>query len=346
MAYITHYPFVRHLRAEPNQYILHFKGGRLAAKGPGLAYWFSPLAAAVAQVPVEDCETTFMLNERSSDLQELAAQCTIRYRFAAPEKAASRINFSISLTTGRWIEAPLERLAAFWSQRAQHPARSYLTRVPIVEAIRSGAEVVRSAIDKALLEDKEIQEMGLALVSVQVVRIAPTPELEKAMQTPTREELQQKADEAVFARRALAVEKERAIKENELATQVELAKRQEVLIGQQGANQLQTVANEAKAEAAKAQALAARMVVTAESYAKEVQIRAVGDAEAKRLTAQASTQAERERMEIYRDTPSEVLLALALREAAQKIQNIQHLNVTPDLIGDGLSRLLRKQAEK
>jgi len=51
--------------------------------------------------------------------------------------------------------------------------------------------------------------------------------MEKAMEAPIRECIQQEADEAAFARRALAVEKERAIKENELKNQIELAKRDE-----------------------------------------------------------------------------------------------------------------------
>ena len=346
MAHISSLGFFRHLRAEPNQFILHYKDGKVVRKGPGLAYWFFPLSAAVAQVPVEDCETTFLLNERSSDFQELVAQCTIRYRFLDPEKSASRINFTISLTTGRWVEEPLERLASFWSQRAQHPARSYLTSVPIVDAIRSGAEVVRSAIEKALTADQEVPAMGLTLVSVQVVRIAPTPELEKAMQTPTRELLQQQADEAVFSRRAQAVEKERVIRQNELETQIELAKKQEQLIRQQGANQLQSVEHEAQAESAKAQAVAARQAIAAEAYAKQVQTKAVGDSEARRLIAEVDVKAERERMEIYRTFSSDVLTALALRDAARKIQNVEHLNITPDLIGEGLNKLLRKQADK
>ena len=51
---------------------------------------------------------------------------------------------------------------------------------------------------------------------MRVAAVAPTSEMEKALQQPTREAIQQDADEATFRRRALAVEKERAIAENEL----------------------------------------------------------------------------------------------------------------------------------
>lgn len=67
--------------------------------------------------------------------------------------------------------------------------------------------------------------------------IRPEAELERALQTPMRERLQQDADKATYERRALAVERERAISENELQSQIELAKREELLVEQRGANE-------------------------------------------------------------------------------------------------------------
>lgn len=333
MAEIRRYPFVSHLRAEPNQFVLHFRKGKLVRKGAGLAYWFSPLSAAVAQVPVEDIEATFVFRELSADFQEVTVQLTLRYRCADPELAAARVSFTISLSHGVWLEQPLERLASLWSQRAQQPARAYVMAVPLVEAVRSGAQVIQGAVEEALRSDPEIQAGGLALVSVQVNRVAPTAELEKALQTPTREAIQQKADEASFQRRALAVEKERAIKENELATEIELARRQEELIRQQGANHLQAIRQEAESEKTRAEAEAERQVLLAEAAAS-----------ARRLTGEADAEAEARRVAAWKDAPARVVLGLSLGELAGKIQTIQHLNVTPDLLGDFVQRLVEEKA--
>ena len=49
--------------------------------------------------------------------------------------------------------------------------------------------------------------------------------------------MQQDADKATFERRATAVEHERAIAENELQNQIELARREEQLVTQQGQNE-------------------------------------------------------------------------------------------------------------
>ena len=90
MAAISRFgPFIAHLRADPNQHVLHYRGGRVARQGAGIAYWFSPLRAAVAQVPVEDVETTFLLKERAADFQDVSVQLTVTYRVARRSRGCS-----------------------------------------------------------------------------------------------------------------------------------------------------------------------------------------------------------------------------------------------------------------
>jgi regulator of protease activity HflC (stomatin/prohibitin superfamily) len=304
-------PFIAHLRADPNQHVLHYRGGRVARQGAGIAYWFNPLHAAVAQVPVEDVETTFLLKERAADFQDVSVQLTVTYRVADPERAARRVNFTLSLGGGQWAEQPLDRLATLWSQRAQPVVRDVLSGLAVGEAIRRGAEAVSAAIGPVLRADPAIADVGLALVAVQVVRVAGSAELEKALQTPVREEVQQRADQATFQRRALAVEKERAIKENELATSLELARRQEALVRQEAANRTLEVESEAAA---------------------------------RQRLAEAEAAAEAQRVAVWRDAPPQVLFGLAAQQLAGKIESIQHLNVAPDLLGASLQQLLRDQA--
>src|SRR6185436_11517306 len=103
--------------------------------------------------------------------------------------------------------------------------------------LAEGMDHVCEKIREGFAAHAALAEMGIAIVAVRITGVAPTADLEKALQTPTRESIQQQADEATFARRALAVEKERAIQENELQNKIELSKRQELLIGQEGQNQ-------------------------------------------------------------------------------------------------------------
>ncbi len=343
MAHLNRLTFFRHLRAEPNQYILHYRKGNLARSGAGLAYWFLPLSAAVAQVPVEDIETTFVLKERSADFQEITLQATLTYRVVDPEKAAQRINFSLSLESGGWVEQPLRRLENLWAHWCRHPARACLIGMPVAEIMRAGADEARDALERALRGNAEIEAMGLSLVSVQVDRAAPTAEMEKALQTPTREAIQQKADEATFQRRAMAVEKERAIKENELETEIELARRQEELIAQEGANQMLEVRQEAERQKFDVEAQAEREQIAAQGQAQVVLIKAQAETEAQRQLLEVETEAEARRVELWREAPPAVALGLAAQRFADKVQTIQHLNLTPNLLGDLLQHMMMEQ---
>ena len=55
----------------------------------------------------------------------------------------------------------------------------------------------------------------------------------------------------------------------------------------------------------------------------------------------AKVKAEKDRMEIYRDFPTERLLGLAAQRLAGKLQKIEHLNLTPDLLGGLLTNLVQ-----
>ncbi len=140
---------IGHLRAEPNQFVLHFQNGRVTRAGAGLAYWFMPLSAALAEVPVEDIATTFVLNGRSRDFQALRVRCTVFYRVADPAIAVLRVNFSIGADTGTWVQGPLDALATLWSQRALPPTRSYLAAATLEEALNRGSDAIREALMKA-----------------------------------------------------------------------------------------------------------------------------------------------------------------------------------------------------
>jgi len=170
--------------------------------------------------------------------------------------------------------------------------------------------------------------MGLAIVSVRVNAVEPSSEVEKALAAPTRELISQKADEAAFSRRAAAVDKERAIAENELGNRIELARREASLVEQEGTNERQRATEKAAAS-----------LIATESRAAERRIVAAADAEAIKAVEGERTAIEIERLAAYRDLPAAVLMGLAAREFAGKIETIEHLNLTPDLLGTLLADL-------
>ena len=231
MANIAPYPLLRHLRSEPTFHVLRYKRGSLRAEGPGLAFWFRPIDTAVAEVPIDDRELPFLFRVRSADFQELTVQGVITFRVAEPRSLARRVDFTLDLATGRWAQGPLEQVAGLLSQLAQQFVVDELVRIDLRTILAGGVAPIRDrhrggpggGARTAGARPRRSSRSAWP-------RSRPTAEMEKALRQPTREAIQQQADEATFERRALAVEKERAIAENELKNRIELTRREEQLV--------------------------------------------------------------------------------------------------------------------
>ncbi|MBO3745131.1 SPFH domain-containing protein [Streptosporangiaceae bacterium NEAU-GS5] len=328
MAHITSVPGLRHLRGTATVHVRHMRRGKVVREGTGLSFWFRPLTAVLSEIPVDDRELPLVFHARTSDFQDVAVQASITYRVADPALAAQRVDFSIDPNTGLWNGTPLEQLAGLLTETAQQYALDLLGRTSLTDSLTAGMTAVRERIAEGLADDARLAGTGLAVIGVRVVAVRPEPEVEKALRTPAREQVQQAADKATYERRAVAVERERAISENELQSQIELARREEQLVAQRGAN--------ARREAEDA-AAAGRI----ETEAQADREHRLGQARAvvARLAGEAEGAAEAARLAAYRDLRDATLLGLAVRELAGALPRIENLVLTPDLITPLLTRL-------
>lgn len=329
MARITRYPFFDHLRGEASNHVIRYRNGRPVRSGRGLAFWFRPLNTAVAEIPLDDQELSFLFHGRSADLQEVVAQGIITYRVTEPDTLATRIDFGIDLLTGLYKKTPLDQIAGRLTGLAQQYAWAIMAATTLRELVADGVGKLRTTIGEGLAADASLTEMGLASASVRVTAVQPSAEVEKALAAPTRERIAAEEDEAAFARRAAAVDKERAIAENELANKIELARRAADLVAQEGAN-----------ERKRATESAAVALIAAESAAEVSKVAAGAEAHGIKVVEAQRTAVESDRVAVYRDLAPAVLMGLAAREFAGKIETIEHLNLTPDLLGTLLTDFL------
>jgi regulator of protease activity HflC (stomatin/prohibitin superfamily) len=258
MADIRTYPLVRHLRGTATGHVRHVRRGRLVHDGTGLSFYYRPLSAVLSEVPVDDRELPLLFHARTADFQDLAVQASVTFRVMDPATACARVDFSIHPDTGRWRGTPLEQLAGLLTETAQQHVLGLIAAQPLAEVLSDGVGQIRDKILTGLTSDRRLAETGIAVIGARVVAIRPEPEMEKALRTPAREQIQQDADRATYERRALAVERERAIAENELANQIELARREEQLIAQRGINARRQAAETAEASGIETEAQAAR----------------------------------------------------------------------------------------
>ncbi|MEW2303229.1 SPFH domain-containing protein [Streptomyces sp. NPDC006655] len=372
MADITRRLGWRHLRGAPTAHVRHHNAGKLAHEGAGLSFWFRPLSAAISEVPVDDRELAMTFHARTADFQDVAVQATVTYRIGDPAVAAARLDFSLDPDTGVWRGTPLEQLGTLLTETAQQHALAVLARTALAEALVDGVAAVRERIAAGLAAEPRLPATGIEVVAVRVMALRPEPEVERALRTPAREQIQQEADRATYERRAVAVERERAIAENELASQIELARREEQLVEQRGTNARREAEEHAAADAVRAQAEAARTVKLAEAEAKRsvklaeaeatrsVQLaeaeaaRSVklGEAEAARAVTLARAEAAAARevgearaaaqaawLRVHGEVDVATLHALTGTRLAENLPRIDSVTVSPDVLTGLLAKL-------
>ncbi|MFI6638345.1 SPFH domain-containing protein [Streptomyces sp. NPDC050504] len=330
MADITRRFGWRHLRSAPTAHIRHHRRGRLAHDGPGLSFWYRSLTAALSEIPVNDRELTMAFPARTADFQDVSVQSTVTYRISDPAVAAERIDFSVDPDTGAWRGAPLEQLATLLTETAQQHALDTLARTPLSKTLVDGVATVRERIAAGLAAEPRLPATGIEVVAVRVMAIRPEPEVERALRTPARELVQQEADRATYERRAVAVERERAIAENELASKIELARREEQLVDQRGTNARRAAEESAAADAVHAEAEAARKVRIARA-----------EAQAARELGEAQASARAAWLRVHAETDTATLHALAAAGLAENLPRIDSLTLSPDVLTGLLAKLGR-----
>ncbi len=321
MAHIKQYPGIAQLRADASSYIQYFRNGKRVRAGRGLAFWFRPDGASISEIPTDDRQMPFVLKGQSADFQELTVQGTVVWRVSDPEVLGDRVDFTIDLNNGMPVSNPIDQINAVLVGLARQFTYGYLQQTGVRELLTAGAAPLQEIVSQSLAAEPALPGMGLEAVSVSIANLAPTSELARALQAPTFESLQQQADEASFSRRALAVEKERAIAENELNNQIELSAQQKVLIEKETDN-----------ERFKVEAKTATRKVNAEGEAEMQTLKADAEAQSVRVVGLAKADAEQAHMNVFANVSPPVLLALAAREFAGKVETIDNLTVTPDML--------------
>lgn len=327
MATIKRYPWINHFLGTPTGYVVHLQRGSVRHQGVGQAFWFRPATSVLSEVPVDDQELPTLFHAITRDHQDVSVQANVTYRFIDPVSVSGRLDFGLQ-PTGSAPAAGREQVATIIGQLCQSHAIDQLATTTLAEALERGVSQLRGVLTEALRADARLLSTGIEILGVQVLAVRPESDVERALQTPVREQLQAEADRAVYERRALAVERERTISENEMASQIELATRREHLVTQEGANARRQAEEKAAAGLIEAQAAAERQGI--EATAEANQVRVVGEAAAAREAAA---------MEVYQGMDQATLLALAVREAAGSLPNIANLTIAPDLLGGALAAL-------
>jgi hypothetical protein len=226
---------IAHFKSEPTEYILAYSNGKVTRQGAGQAFWYWRPSTSITLVPISTIDAPFMLNETTGNFQSVTLQGQITYRIIAPQTIAQLLDFTIDPHTRQHRSDDPGKLSQRIVNVVQTHTRNALQRQTLEQALR-GAETLAGTVLARIQEEQVLATMGVECMSLFFTAIKATPEMARALEAEYREALQQRADQATYARRADAVEQERKIKQNELSTAVDLEQRRQELVDLQGDN--------------------------------------------------------------------------------------------------------------
>lgn len=237
---------IGYFKGLPTEYVIRYSGGREVAQGAGLSFWYVAYKTSIALLPRASSDADFVFNELTANYQSVTIQGQFTYRIGDPKQAAELVDFGINPRTRRYVTDQPDRLPRQISNLIQTETRDEV-RKRTLEAVLNEAPAIATGVLARIQEKGLAGVVGAELLHLHFLSVKPEPEVARALEADYQQEVLRRADEAMYARRAAAVEKERKIKENELSTDIALEEQRERLVAKQGLNALQEAEHRGKA---------------------------------------------------------------------------------------------------
>ncbi|MBN1523102.1 MAG: SPFH domain-containing protein [Spirochaetales bacterium] len=326
---------IRFIKFDATTHAIVYKKGKLKREGRGLAFYFHAPTTSIVAVPTGSKDIQFIFHNTTADYQAVSIQGQITYKIEDPRQIAEMLDFSVDVR-GNYKSDDPEKLGQRLINEAQASVSSYMQNLELREALKKAKEI-EEHIFTGLTASRAVKLVGVVPLSVNVMAVKPAPEMAKALETKTREDLLKDADEAIYRRRKFAVEEEQKIKESELNTEIAVEEKKKQIAEKKMESQLLTAHNDRKLREIKVDA----------DIAVEQQKQGLIDMQAAHMRKEADAKAYvlDATLTPYKGFDWKLLMAintkgndaqsniaLAFRELAEKAENISNLSITPELL--------------
>lgn len=338
----------RYVKSSPSTHLIAIRGGRVRHEGSGLALlYFAPLTSLVS-IPLASQDAPFAFREASRDFQDVTVQGQAAFRVVDPQALARQIDFTLAANGVDYASDDPKKLQARLLNAIQVQVRTQIQRLSLHDAL-THSERIEAAVRDGLRSADALAQLGIGLVDLAILAIRPTPETARALESEVREQILKRADDATYARRNAAIEQERAIRENELQTEIAVeAKQRQIREAQLDAERAvlekrqqiereemdsRIALEERNGALVDLQVDNGRKQADARADAMRALVAALGGADPRVLQALTVGQAD----------PG-ALIAMAFQGLAENAGRIGELNISPDLLQSLAGRPARSRS--
>ena len=325
---------IQHIKFDSMTYVLHYKSGKVKREGRGLSFFYFAPNSSIVAIPMGSNDLPFIFNESTNDYQTVSIQGQISYKITNPKMLADVLDFTVD-DNKLYKKNDIEKLNQRIINEAQTATSSFIHEIKLKDAIRS-AKTIELRILEGLKASPAVGMLGIEILGANILAIQATPEMARALETETREKLQQEADQAIYERRNFAVEQERKIKESELNTEIAVEEKQKQIAEKKMESEVQKTENERKLREMKLEADIAvenqrkqlieqktandKKEAETQGYVIETTLKPYKEMDWKILTA------------LNNNTDPRFNISLAFRQLAENAEKIGNLNISPELL--------------
>jgi len=326
---------IKYIKFDSMTHIIRYKNGKIVKEGRGLSFFYTAFNSSIVAIPLGSNDLQFIFNESTRDFQQISIQGQLTYKIEDPKQLAELLDFTVDYS-GNYKKDDGEKLKQRLINEAQTATSSYIQSLNLKEAIVN-AKTIETKILEGLQVSEAVRLLGVKVLGVNVIAVKPSPEMSKALETTTREALQQEADQAIYQRRNFAVEQERKIKESQLNTEIAVEEKKKQISEKKNEAEVMKAENDRKLREMKISA----DISVEEQNSKLIEIKIENqkkEADVQKYTIEANLEPYKKLdwKTIMALNPSgnspKLNIALAFRELAENAQNIKNLNISPDLL--------------
>lgn len=324
------------IKVDPTVYLMQYQRGKLVREGPGLSFfYFAPFTSLVA-VPVGSTDLPFIFKEVTADYQDVTVQGEVVYRVADPVRLAQMLNYTMDAENQEYVSDDPDKFPQRIMNQVQVQIRNELQGLTLRDALVS-SDMLVAKVKAALIISEVLGSLGVEVLDFSILAIKPTPETARALEAAVREQLMKEADEAIYDRRNASILQERAVKENELNTEIAVEiKRRQIRETQMDAER----AVQEKARLLQEEQMASRIALeernrelvqlTVENAKVEADAKAYGIAAVMESFAKIDPKVLDSLASVGME-PNQ-LIAVSFRALAESAAKIGELNISPDLL--------------
>ncbi len=331
---------IRHIKFDSMTYVIHYSSGKVSKEGRGLSFFYFAPSSSIAAIPLGSNDLPFIFTDVTSDYQSVTIQGQISYKVIQPKVLADVLDFTVN-EKGEYKKNDIEKLNQRIINEAQTSTASFIHGAGLKDALRA-AKILEQKIKEGLSGSQAVGMLGIEILGTSVLAVRAAPEMTRALETQTREKLQQEADHAIYERRNFAVEQERRIKESELNTEIAVEEKKKQIAEKQMESNVQKSENDRKLREMQIEADISienqkRQLIELQTTNKKQ------EAETQGFVIETTLKPYREidwrtLVALNNNPDPKFNIALAFRLLAENAEKIGNVNISPELLETILKR--------